>query len=237
MNEKAIPVITIDGPSGSGKGTICQLLASKLGYHYLDSGALYRLLALAAQRHGVELDNVASLALLAAHMDIFFEMCPMGLQSKVMLEGEDVSAAIRTEDVGSAASIVAVFPEVRDALLQRQRAFVVAPGLVADGRDMGTIVFPEAAVKIFLTASPEDRANRRYKQLIGKGESVNLADLIERVRHRDERDMSREVAPLVPAADAAVVDSSKMGVNEVLNQVLGIVEKTLFSQSNRKKIG
>ena len=177
MTNKQIPIITIDGPSGSGKGTICQLLATKLGFHYLDSGALYRLLALAAKRHRVALDNIESLAVLAGHMDISFNMNKDGTPSKVLLEGEDVSLLIRNESVGSDASLVAAHPEVRAALLQRQRAFAVEPGLVADGRDMGTVVFPDADAKIFLTASPEERAERRYKQLIDKGENVSLAAL------------------------------------------------------------
>ena len=225
MSEKRVPVITIDGPSGSGKGTVCQLLATKLGFHYLDSGALYRLLALAAKRHGVELDNVESLAVLAAHMDISFHMNEEGSPPKVKLEGEDVSSLIRNEDIGTKASIVAAYPEVRTALLQRQRAFAVAPGLVADGRDMGTVVFPDADAKIFLTASPEERAERRYKQLIDKGESVSLAALVEQVRQRDERDTNRKASPLVPASNAVVLDSSDMTIDEVLSSGLEIVEK------------
>lgn len=225
MTDKQIPIITIDGPSGSGKGTVCQLLATKLGFHYLDSGALYRLLALAAKRHGVALDNVESLTVLAAHMDITFNMNEDGTPSKVLLEGEDVSLLIRNEDVGSDASLVAACPEVRGALLQRQRAFAVAPGLVADGRDMGTVVFPDADAKIFLTASPKERAERRYKQLIDKGESVSLAALVEQVQKRDERDMNRTISPLVPADNAVVLDSSKMTIDEVLHSGLEIVIK------------
>lgn len=225
MTDKSVPVITIDGPSGSGKGTICQLLAAKLGFHYLDSGALYRLLGLAAKRHGVELDKVESLAVLAAHMDISFRMNEAGDSPKVLLEGEDVSSLIRSEQVGSDASIVAAYPEVREALLQRQRAFAVAPGLVADGRDMGTVVFPNADAKIFLTASPKERAQRRYKQLIDKGESVSLAALINQVQKRDERDMCRPVSPLVPANNAVILDSSQMTIDEVLNSGLEIVIK------------
>jgi len=224
MSEKRVPVITIDGPSGSGKGTVCQLLATKLGFHYLDSGALYRLLALAAKRHGVELDNIEALAVLAGHMDISFHM-QTDSEPKVMLEGEDVSSLIRNEEIGSDASLVAAYPEVRAALLQRQRAFAVAPGLVADGRDMGTVVFPDADAKIFLTASPEDRAERRYKQLIDKGESVSLAALVEQVQKRDERDMNRKASPLIPANNAVVLDSSKMSIDEVLNSGLKIIIK------------
>ncbi|WP_438950823.1 (d)CMP kinase [Porticoccus sp.] len=223
MNEKRVPVITIDGPSGSGKGTICQLLAARLGFHYLDSGALYRLLALAAKRHGVSLDNTESLAVLAAHMDISFKTRDNGDAPKVMLEGEDVSTLIRSEGVGTNASVVAAYPEVRNALLQRQRAFAVLPGLVADGRDMGTVVFPDANAKVFLTASSEERAQRRYKQLIDKGESVSLAGLIERVQKRDERDMTRKVSPMIPATNAMVLDSSGMTIEEVLQKVVDVV--------------
>jgi CMP/dCMP kinase len=225
MTEKQVPIITIDGPSGSGKGTICQLLATKLGFHYLDSGALYRLLALAAKRHRVALDNIESLAVLAGHMDISFNMNKDGTPSKVLLEGEDVSLLIRNESVGSDASLVAGYSEVRAALLQRQRAFAVAPGLVADGRDMGTVVFPDADAKIFLTASPKERAERRYKQLIDKGENVSLAALVEQVQKRDERDMNRTVSPLVPADNAVVLDSSKMTIDEVLHSGLEIAIK------------
>ncbi|MGV6806918.1 MAG: (d)CMP kinase [bacterium] len=220
-----IPVVTVDGPSGSGKGTISQLLAKKLGYHYLDSGALYRLLGLAAERHGLDMGNVEDLASLAAHMDVAFLTSDDGMSVKVMLEGEDVSSAIRGEDAGRAASRVAVIPEVREALLSRQRAFASEPGLVADGRDMGTVVFPEARHKIFLTASPEVRAKRRFDQLNQGPEGVTLAALVEQVRERDERDTHREVSPLVPAADAVVIDSSAMTIDEVLERAMEIVNK------------
>ena len=225
-----IPVVTIDGPSGSGKGTISQMLAAKLGYHYLDSGALYRLLSVAARRHGVALDNCESLPVIAAHMDIRFQMNADGSPSKVLLEGENVSSLIRTEDVGADASIVAAFPEVRAALLQRQKAFAKSPGLVADGRDMGTVVFPSADCKIFLTASAEERGKRRYNQLIDKGESVSLAALVDQVRERDERDSTRAVSPLVPADDAIVLDSSELSIAEVLEKVLEIVNTVIDSE-------
>ncbi|MGS2724567.1 (d)CMP kinase [Porticoccus sp. GXU_MW_L64] len=218
-----VPVITLDGPSGSGKGTICQLLARHLGYHYLDSGALYRLLGLAARRHGLALDDIEAISVLAAHLDIAFETTDKGV--RVRLEGEDVSRDIRTEDAGADASVVAAIPAVRDALLHRQRVFIQAPGLVADGRDMGTVVFPLAQVKIFLDASAEVRGERRYKQLLDKGESVNLAALVEQVRERDERDRTRNVSPLVPAHDAVVIDSSSLTIEEVLNSVLVIVSQ------------
>lgn len=221
------PVITIDGPSGSGKGTISQLLASKLGFNYLDSGALYRLVAMAAKRHGVALDNVEALAVLAAHMDIAFEMDSQGGSPKVVLETENVSELIRGENVGAQASMVAAFPEVRSALLQRQKAFARKPGLVADGRDMGTVIFPDAEVKVFLTASAQARAERRYKQLIDKGESGSLRDLVEKVESRDERDRTRAVAPLLPAEDAITVDSTALSIAEVLNVVLNAVTQRL----------
>jgi len=226
-NNKLLNVITVDGPSGTGKGTIGQLLAQRLGYHYLDSGALYRLLALAAKRHKVALDNVEALSVLAAHMDVSFTMNAEGDTPRVILEGEDVSAEIRTEEMAAGASTVAVLPEVRQALLGRQRAFVELPGLVADGRDMGTVVFPEAGVKIFLTASPEERAERRYKQLMDKGESVSLAALVESVRARDEKDSTRRISPLVPAGDAVVLDTTGMTISQVLEKACDIVRRSI----------
>jgi|TARA_B110000503_G_scaffold94132_1_gene141871 CMP/dCMP kinase len=223
MNNHA-PVITIDGPSGAGKGTISQLIAIKLGFHYLDSGALYRLLVLAARRHAVDLKNVESLAVLAAHMDIFFGI-NSEFESQTLLEGEDVSALIRGEDIGADASTVASYLKVRVALLSRQRAFVKSPGLVADGRDMGTVVFPDADAKIFLTANPEIRAKRRHKQLMDKGKDAILVELIEQIKERDERDMARKFSPMVPAHDAVIIDSSHMSINEVLEIGLKIAKK------------
>jgi CMP/dCMP kinase len=223
MTDQQVNIITVDGPSGAGKGTICQLLAVSLNYHYLDSGALYRLLALAARRHKVEWSNVEDLKVLAAHMDVAFMMAEDGSGTQVILEGENVTSQVRSEEMGAGASIVAAIPEVRDALLERQRAFARAPGLVADGRDMGTVVFPEAGTKIFLTASPEERAKRRHNQLIDKGESVSLADLVETVRQRDERDMNRKVSPLRPAPDAVEVDTGGKSIDEVFNEVLDLV--------------
>ncbi len=184
MNIKA-PVITIDGPSGSGKGTVAGILAKQLGWNLLDSGALYRLLAFAAANHGVDLTNEELLKALAAHLDVQFIAATDGQLQRIILEGDEVSDVIRTESVGAGASQVAALPAVREALLQRQRAFQEPPGLVADGRDMGTVVFPDAPLKIFLTASAEERARRRYLQLKGKGEDVSLSSLLDEIRARD----------------------------------------------------
>lgn len=215
----AAPVIAIDGPGGSGKGTVAGLLAKRLGWNLLDSGALYRLLAFAARNHGVDLTNEESLKVLAAHLDVQFLSNAGGVQ-RIILEGEDVSDVIRTETVGAGASQVAALPAVRDALLQRQRAFQEAPGLVADGRDMGTVVFPDAPLKIFLTATAEERARRRYLQLKGKGMEVEMASLLNEIIERDERDTQRSVAPLKPAADALILDSTHLSIDEVLERIL-----------------
>lgn len=209
-----IPIIAIDGPSASGKGTIAEKVAEKLGFHVLDSGALYRLTALHAMRQGVDWSDEAALAALAAELPAEFR------QGEVWLAGDKVSQAIRAEDVGEGASKVAALPAVREALLARQRAYVQAPGLVADGRDMGTVVFPAAQTKVFLTASPEARAERRYKQLIEKGNSANLPDLVRDMRARDERDTRRAVAPLVPAPDALMLDSTTMSIEQVVEAVI-----------------
>jgi len=218
-----IPVVTIDGPSGSGKGTVAALLAAKLGWKFLDSGALYRLLAFAARNHGVDLTNEEALKLLAAHLDVQFDTAGSGQGMRIVLEGEDVTEAIRNEVVGAGASQVAALPAVREALLQRQKAFREAPGLVADGRDMGTVVFPDATLKIFLTASAEERARRRYLQLKAKGDDVNLASLLDEIRARDERDTQRAVAPLKPADDAIQLDSTALSIEQVLGQILSEV--------------
>ncbi|KAB0550233.1 MULTISPECIES: (d)CMP kinase [Pseudomonas] len=217
------PVITIDGPSGSGKGTVAGLLAKQLGWNLLDSGALYRLLAFCARNHGVDLSNEASLKLLAAHLDVQFLAAADGKPQRIILEGEEVTDAIRNETVGAGASQVAALPAVRDALLQRQRAFREAPGLIADGRDMGTVVFEDAPLKVFLTASAEERANRRYLQLKAKGDDVNLASLLDEIRARDERDTQRAVAPLKPAADAIQLDSTQLSIEQVLERILSEV--------------
>ena len=212
-----IPVLTIDGPSGSGKGTIAQLLAKELGWHYLDSGALYRVLAQAAIKHHVDLDNEQKLAVMAHELDLVFSLDNDTL--KVMLEGEDVSTIIRSEQAGNAASKVAALPLVRAALLERQRAFRQLPGLVTDGRDMGTVVFPDANYKVFLTASAEVRAERRHKQLKEKGIESKLSDLISEISERDSRDSQREVAPLRAADDALQLDSTSLGIDAVFKQV------------------
>ncbi|MCQ4226738.1 (d)CMP kinase [Stutzerimonas stutzeri] len=220
---KPVPVITIDGPSGSGKGTVAALLAGKLGWNFLDSGALYRLLAFAARNHGVDLTNEEALKVLAEHLDVQFGAARDGHGMVIILEGEDVTEAIRNETVGAGASQVAALPVVRTALLQRQKAFREAPGLVADGRDMGTVVFPDAPLKIFLTASAEERARRRYLQLKARGDDVNLASLLEEIRERDERDTQRAVAPLKPAEGAIQLDSTTLSIEEVLQRILSEV--------------
>ncbi len=206
------PVIAIDGPSASGKGTIAKRVAQALGFHYLESGALYRLVALLALRQGLVQEEVIAEA--ATQMDVVFQ------EDKILLEDQDVSSQIRHETVGNRASEIAPLPAVRQALLKRQRAFRESPGLVADGRDMGTVVFPDAALKVFLTARPEVRAERRYKQLIGKGIAANLGALSRDLAERDARDVSRAVAPLVPAPDSQVLDSSGLSVEVVANRVL-----------------
>lgn len=213
------PVITVDGPSGSGKGTICSLLARELGWSLLDSGALYRLVALAARHHGVALDDEAALVVLAAHLDVQFLTGQTG-DVQIILEGEEVTDTIRTEECGADASQVAALGPVRDALLERQRAFVAEPGLIADGRDMGTVVFPDAMLKVYLTASAEERAKRRYNQLINKGLGASLQAITEDIRARDARDMGRSVAPLKPAEDAIKLDTTTMSIDEVLAEVL-----------------
>jgi cytidylate kinase len=215
----APPVVTIDGPSSSGKGTISRMLAQHLGWHLLDSGALYRLVAHAGLGLGLNPADIDGHARVAAGMGVVFGVGPDGSE-QILLEGRDVTQAIRTETAGQGASRVAAWPAVRTALLERQRAFARPPGLVADGRDMGTIVFPGARLKIYLTASADERALRRYKQLKDKGSGVSLSALSREIAERDARDSARAVAPLIPASDAELIDSTGLSIEEVVGRVL-----------------
>lgn len=219
MNTELVPLLTIDGPSGSGKGTVSQIIARRLGWHYLDSGALYRVLALAAENHTLALDDAESLETLAEHLDVEFAHGKDD-QIIILLEGEPVTDQIRSEVVGNAASIVAALPGVRAALLARQRAFREMPGLVADGRDMGSTVFPDAPLKIFLTATAGARAERRYKQLKEKGMSVNLAPLLEDIERRDLRDSQRGASPMIAARDAILLDTTDLDIEAVVARIL-----------------
>jgi len=224
--QESVPVITIDGPSGAGKGTAAKIVAEQLGWHLLDSGAIYRVLAVATQHHNIGVDEEEPLIPIASHLDVQFEV--QGDQGvKVILEGEDVTKTIRLEEVGELASKIAAFPRIREALLRRQRAFRMTPGLVADGRDMGTVVFTDAPVKIFLTASAEERAQRRFQQLKEKGFDVNIGRLLEDIKARDERDQNRKVAPLVPAEDALIIDSTDLSIDEVVNKIFSFVNEKL----------
>jgi cytidylate kinase len=219
------PVITVDGASGTGKGVVTQLVARQLGWRLLDSGALYRVLALAAEKHGVALNNEPAVTVLAEHLDVQFIATDFGIPPLILLEGQDVTDTIRTEKVGNEASKIGALPAVRTALLSRQRAFREMPGLATDGRDMGSVVFPDADVKIFLSASPEERARRRYNQLKEKGINVNLFDLVEELRERDQRDRERAVAPLRPADDAICIDTDKLTIEQVVDRVMSEVRK------------
>ncbi len=222
-NQIDFPVVTIDGPGGAGKGTLCMLLATKLGWHLLDSGAIYRVLAVAANKREIALDDVNSLADLASKLDVRFPI--ENDQVLIVLDSQDVTAEIRTEATGNLASKVAAYPEVRAALLQRQQNFAQYPGLIADGRDMGTVVFPTAQVKVFLDASAEERAKRRQLQLQLKGINVNFDSLLQEIQERDFRDRNRPVAPLKPADDAILIDSTSMSIDAVFNQVLQLVNQ------------
>jgi len=213
------PVVTIDGPSGSGKGTAAQILAGRLGWHYLDSGALYRVLGLTAQRRGLALDDEPALCRLAEAIRIDFQPQPDGTPARVSVDGEDVGRELRTEATGELASRVAALPDVRASLLRKQRDFRQFPGLVTDGRDMGTTVFPDAILKVFLTASAEVRAERRYKQLKEKGFDANLSAILGEIHHRDRRDTERSVSPLKPADDAWILDGSALSIDEVVVSV------------------
>lgn len=221
------PIITVDGPSGAGKGTLASMLAEHYQWHFLDSGAIYRVLAMAALHHGIELSDVDGLAPLANGLDVVFTI--NNNSQRIILEGEDVTDDIRNEDVGNAASQVAAIPLVREALLRRQRAFQETPGLVADGRDMGTVVFPNAQAKIFLTASAEIRAQRRYEQLKAKGQNVKLSRLLADIQARDERDANRKIAPLRPAEDAFQIDSTELNITQVFEKVKVFIDSKLFS--------
>ncbi|MCG6199807.1 (d)CMP kinase [Psychromonas antarctica] len=220
-----INLITIDGPSGSGKGTVCHILAKKLNWNLLDSGALYRILAYAALQQKVSLDNAAELAELALNLEVSFQSNGSGVDT--LLSGENVGDQLRTETIGKIASQIASLQVVRDALLVRQQNFSQEPGLIADGRDMGTVVFPDAPVKIFLDASAEERALRRFNQLQDKGFNVNIAQILSEIKERDYRDRNRAVAPLRPAADALVIDSTLLTIDEVVNQVLELTKLKL----------
>ncbi|RMD71125.1 MAG: (d)CMP kinase [Gammaproteobacteria bacterium] len=220
-----VPVITLDGPSGSGKGTLGQRLAKALGWHFLDSGALYRALALVAQKGGIGEKDVSALTAEAEHLPVSFLLT--GESARVILDGEDVTEALRSETCARLASQLAAKPEVRKALLARQHAFRQPPGLVADGRDMGTVVFPDALLKVYLTASPQARARRRYQQLKAMGISANLESILQDMQARDARDEGRAEAPMKPAPDAVVVDTTAMNVDEVFAYVKGLVAQRL----------
>ncbi|BBW91428.1 cytidylate kinase [Pseudoalteromonas sp. PS1M3] len=227
MQALLMPVITVDGPSGSGKGTVCRLLADKLGWDVLDSGAIYRVLSLAALHHQIALDNEEALLPLAANLDVQFLVDSQTNAGKVILEGEDVTTTIRNEEVGAAASKVAALPRVREALLRRQRAFRTENGLIADGRDMGTVVFPDAPLKIYLTASAQERARRRFVELNERGLDVTLSGLLEDIQARDDRDMNRAVAPLVPAEDAIELDTSELNAQQVFDKVITLLDAAI----------
>ena len=216
-----VPIVTIDGPSSSGKGTISRIVAARVGWHLLDSGALYRLVALGGIQRGLDPDDVEEHVAVARAMKVEFAAATSG-EERVILDGKDVTRRIRNEEAGAGASRVAAWPAVRAALLDRQRAFVQAPGLVADGRDMGTVIFPGAPLKVFLTASAEERAQRRHKQLIGKGSAASLAALSREIAERDLRDSTRQVAPLKPAPDAQLLDSTGLSIEAVVERVLSL---------------
>lgn len=233
MNITPIPVICLDGPSGVGKGTICLAVAEHLGWHILDSGSLYRITALQVSRlfptNDVDSINESQLSDIASNLSVTYEQ--KNNELVILLADEDITQLIRNEQIGALASQIAAIPVVREALLERQKAFLQSPGLVADGRDMGTVVFPDSVLKIYLTASPEERAQRRYKQLKDKGIDVNLASLVEELRLRDDRDMNRKTAPLKPASDAIVIDTTTLNIEQVTDEVMNWVGQRVNSTS------
>lgn len=226
--QQIAPVITVDGPSGSGKGTLSQQIAKKMGWHLLDSGAMYRILAYGAKQHNLELDDVSNLCSLAKNLDVEFKENE-GNPPLVIFEGKDVTHEVRTEECGNRASKIAQIPEVREALLVRQRSFRKIPGLVADGRDMGTVVFPEAALKIYLEASPAVRAKRRWAELQQRGIDVSLDNLFSEIEDRDIRDKQRKASPLVPASDAVILDTTNLSITEVFEVAAKLIKKINFS--------
>ena len=231
MSARNVPVLTIDGPSGSGKGTISRAVARRLGWHYLDSGALYRAIGLAASWNGVDFSDHAALVRCAFDTKLRFEAGDGEEEPRIFVNGVEASAELRSETAGAAASAIAVIPEVRAALVEKQRAFRKPPGLVADGRDMGTVIFAEAPYKVFLTADPRERAGRRYKQLKEKGLAVKLDDLLREILARDARDAQRAVAPLKPAPDAVIVDTTGMAIDAVVEQVLSLLPDKLRNKA------
>ena len=226
-SENNVPIITIDGPSGTGKGTICHRLAEHLGWHFLDSGALYRVLAYAALQHGIDFNDVAQLVSLAYDLNLRFEV-GAAQNSFVFLDENEISSQIRTEQCGQNASKIAVIPDIREALLARQRAFAIVPGLVTDGRDMGTVVFPGAKLKIYLYASTQERAARRFLQLKETGNNASLAQVVDELEKRDARDIARSCSPLRPAEDAVLVDTTGLTIVQVFNNVLQLAEERLI---------
>jgi len=222
LNKNA-PVITVDGPSGAGKGTLTGLLTSELSWNFLDSGAIYRVTAIAAQQKGVSFDDIAGLVAIGESLDVVFKK--ISGETKVILDSKDITHEVRLETTGNLASKIAPIPELRNAVLNRQRLFRQSPGLIADGRDMGTVVFPDANLKFYLTASPEERAKRRFLQLKETGVDVSIARLADEIKERDDRDMNRDVAPLKPAEDAIILDSSDLSIEEVFKKAMTFVRQ------------